>query len=133
MRAQSLLICGLMALAACGTPLERCERDVTRDLRVLNGLIADTQRNISRGYGTETRTSVRYRYVPCYYKDGRTRFCNRSYTTTREVPVAIDLETERNKLDSMLEKRAQLESEAREGIRDCRARFPGDPALERDT
>lgn len=48
----------LLALAACGTPLEQCQRAATADLRMLEGERAERQRNLSRGYALEPPPGV---------------------------------------------------------------------------
>lgn len=55
------------ALAACGTPQERCIASATRDLQVVNDLIAETEGNIARGYGYEKYEVTTHHMVPCSY------------------------------------------------------------------
>ena len=54
-----------LILVACGTPQERCINQQTRDLRVVEGLIADTQRNLDRGYAVEEYTVTTVEWQPC--------------------------------------------------------------------
>ena len=61
-RAQLLLP---LILTACGTPQERCITQQTRDLRGVDGLIADTQRNLDRGYAVEDYTVTTVEWQPC--------------------------------------------------------------------
>ena len=55
----ALMILPFLALAACATPREQCIGQATRDLRVLNSLIAETQGNLARGYAIEEQQEVR--------------------------------------------------------------------------
>jgi hypothetical protein len=38
----------LLLLTACGTPQEQCINSVTRDMRVVDRLIAETEANLAR-------------------------------------------------------------------------------------
>src|SRR5690606_21382542 len=44
------LVALVLMIAACGTPQERCIDDATRELRRIDGLIADTEAALARGY-----------------------------------------------------------------------------------
>ena len=128
MRATLLVIPVL--LTACATPREACIADVTRDVRVLDGLIAETRANLSRGFAVERREDVVTRTTFCTGRneDGSTfRFrCEETDTRTREIPVAIDLNAERAKLDSLEQRQAQNRINAQAGIAQCQAQFPAD-------
>lgn len=124
-----LLLLPLLALAACATPLERCERAATEDLRVLDALIVETQQNIDRGYAIdqEIRESPYLRL--CYGRsvdDGRLGmvFCNDRRTIVRDRPVAIDLDAERAKLASLKAKRSEVAQRAAVALASCHAQFP---------
>ena len=124
-----LLLLPLLALAACATPLERCERAATEDLRVLDALIVETQQNIDRGYAVdqEIRESPYLRL--CYGRsvdDGRLGmvFCNDRRTIVRDRPVAIDLDAERAKLASLKAKRSEVAQRAAVALASCHAPFP---------
>jgi len=51
----------LALLAACATPREQCISDVSRDFRVLNSLVAQTQANLARGYAV---VEEQWRHIP---------------------------------------------------------------------
>lgn len=123
----SLLLLPLL-LAACATPREACIGDATRDLRVVNALVAQTRANLQRGYAIEEEQDLRTLYRSCRVDnaDGTTGTyaCPRTVVVTNEVPVAIDLNAERAKLESLLERRDQLESAVQPAIRQCMARYP---------
>lgn len=137
MRNAALALLLIPALAACGTPQERCIDGQTRDLRVLTGLIAESEASIARGYGYEEQLVRRMEYVQCNRwrrvrdNQGRivtvpsTSFCWEPYTDTVKKPVAIDIEAEKRKLAEMKVKQAELRKRADAGILACRQQFPG--------
>ncbi|MEM8553430.1 MAG: hypothetical protein AAGF71_01255 [Pseudomonadota bacterium] len=107
---RSLIVLACLALAACGTPQQQCERQVTRESRTLDKLIVETEENIERGF------RYVYEYDRNYYGY---RFCGgRSYygsicyggygpdRTRREE--AIDPVSEQRKLESLRSKRSEL-------------------------
>ncbi len=119
-------------LAACGTPQEQCINRETRDLRVVNRLIAETEGNLARGYGYEEYTVYETDFVPCGYlpDDGdpatgrEIRFCRDRVPETTRRPVAIDLAAEQRKLDGLLARRRDLEARAEQVVAACRAAYP---------
>jgi hypothetical protein len=130
-----LLIATLgFALAACGTPQENCIRGVTRDLRVVDGLIGDTRANLARGYALEDYTTSRAVWKQCLRRTGGTTpdgrpavapglcFENEPYTVTR--PKAIDLSAEQRTLAGLISKRAQLVRQSERAVAQCRAQHP---------
>lgn len=132
---RALLLLPLALLAACGTPQERCISRVTRDLRVVDRLIDESQSNLARGYALEDRTDYRPEWVECgppvvvvteggekIVRPGRHCFEQVPYTVT--VPVAIDLAHERRKLDQLTAKRRQLARQAETAIAQCRVLYP---------
>ncbi|MEL6640412.1 MAG: hypothetical protein AAFP98_03710 [Pseudomonadota bacterium] len=128
MRATLLII--PVILTACATPREACLAEVTREVRVLDGLIAETRANLSRGFAVEERQEVRTRNTFCTGRndDGTTfRFrCEETDTVTRRVPIAIDLDAERAKLESLERRQAQNRVNADAGIAQCQAQFPAE-------
>lgn len=117
-----------LILAACATPREQCINDVTRELRVLSSLVAETQQNIARGYAVEEVQEVRVIRTSCTgtNEDGSTFTfpCEETQTIERDVPVAIDLNAERAKLDSLLERQSQLQRSTDAAIQQCIAAYP---------
>jgi hypothetical protein len=118
-------------LAACGTPQEQCINRGTRDLRVLEKLIAETQGNLTRGYAIEEYTVT----VPVWQRCSALSpapgqpappafFCFKPETQTRTRPKAIDLTAESAKLQSMLERRDQMVRAAEPLIAQCKAQYP---------
>ena len=125
----SLLIFPVL-LTACATPREACIAEVTREVRVLDALIAETRANLARGFAVEERQEIDTRRTFCIGRneDGSTfQFrCEETETVTREVPVAIDLNAERAKLESLEQRQAQNRINAQSGIAQCEARFPAE-------
>jgi hypothetical protein len=127
-----LLFAPLLILTACGTPQEQCINRNTRDLRVIQGLVDETQANITRGYAIEEYTV----YVPVWQvcevpvqtdptkPAPPPRYCFEDEPQTRTRPKAIDLRAEGAKLDSLLERRDQLARAAEGVIAQCKAQYP---------
>lgn len=127
-----LILLGLLPLAACATPGERCERAATEDLRVIDQLIAETEANIARGYAITQEIESSPRLRVCYGRGwgGQVRtgvvFCNRNETIVRDKPVAIDLKAEEAKLSSLRAKRPQTARRAAGQIAACRQHYAAD-------
>jgi hypothetical protein len=125
---KSLLILPLLGLAACATPRESCIAAASRDLTVVNQLIAQTERTINRGYGIDKRQEVRSVPRICYDErsDGtvRTEICDTTYVRDVSVPVAVDLDAERNKLRQLKQQRSRLERTTEAAVRQCVATYP---------
>lgn len=127
-------LAALALLAACGTPQERCIARETRDLRILERLIAETEGNIARGYALEEVTVWRDYWTTCVIPqapnpDGTprpplTQPCERERAETVTRAKAIDLNAERAKLASMRDKRRDLARAADSAVATCRATFP---------
>lgn len=95
--------------------------DATEDLRVVNALIDETQANIERGYAIEEQVEPRIGLNVCTGRHGSFAFCTGTDFDTRERPVALDLAEEERKLQSLIEKRQELEVRARRDIAACEA------------
>jgi hypothetical protein len=124
----SLLLLPLIVLAACATPREQCVGQATRELRVINSLITETQGNLSRGYALVVQQDVRVLRTMCegMNEDGSTFHfpCEETETFTRNVPVAIDLNAEQAKLRSLQERQAQEQRRAQTATQQCIAIHP---------
>ncbi len=118
-----LPILALLLLAACATPLERCIASATKELRVLSGLIASTRANINRGYAIVTENYFVTEEQVCGLVDGEAVYCDIPVAESRDVPVAIDLNAEQAKLDSLLTKRAELAMRADAVIGHCKNQY----------
>jgi hypothetical protein len=111
-----------LLLVACATPQQRCELQATRDLRVVNELIAETQATLRRGYALREEQRTRVGTSICYGGGDNFGygFCWGNDTYTRVRPVAVNLDEERAKLQTLLQKREELEVQARAQIEACR-------------
>ncbi|MBT8408390.1 MAG: hypothetical protein KJN93_02050 [Alphaproteobacteria bacterium] len=121
---RSLLILALATLTACGTPQDRCRAKATRDLRVVVDLIEDLQVDIDRGYRLEERTNPTIGIALCSGNNDNSLFCFGNRTSTRKVPVAIDIPAEREKLAALEIKRRELAARAQRELAACEAQFP---------
>lgn len=120
----------LLALTACGTPQEQCVATVTRDMRVVDRLIAEAEGNLARGYAFASVTELRPVFVDCTPEptvevpDPRPRQCLKNEERTVSRPVAIDLTAEAAKLASLQTKRAQQAAAATAAIAACQRQYP---------
>lgn len=124
----ALYMIPLLALTACATPREACINNAMRDLRILNSLITETRANIARGYALEERQDVLTLPRTCSGRnaDGTafTFRCDKVETFTTTVPVAINLDDERAKLETLLERQSQLKPATDQAIAQCIAANP---------
>jgi hypothetical protein len=129
-----ILLPGLLILAACGTPQQQCINRETRDLRVVERLIAEAQGNLDRGFAYEDVTVFSTEYVDCtpqvIVPEGQPvpeverRLCLEEVPQTVRRPVAIDLADEQRKLDGLVVKRRELTARAEGAIAACQAAYP---------
>lgn len=128
-----LLPLGLLALlAACGTPQEQCIRQGTRDLTVLDRLIAESRATLERGYALAEVETSSLQWRPCGYPrpaaPGKPAppppMCMVEVPQWTTRPVSVDLKAEQAKLASMEVKRKELARAAEPHIRSCKAQFP---------
>jgi hypothetical protein len=133
-RLTALALC--LLLAACGTPQDRCIASVTRDLRVVDRLIADTEANLARGYALVNQTV----FVPAWdYCTGPVlvqpaaggppmlipgQWCLDDDPVTVRRPVAIDPAAEKRKLAGLQDQRRKILARAEPAIAQCRASYP---------
>lgn len=122
-----------LALAACGTPQERCISRNTSEYRTVSRLLAEVEANLARGYAWEERQVVRDRLTQCrnYARDrdgnvvaiGYTP-CWRDYVDTERYRVPIDPAAERRKRDNLAARRAALSDSAAAYVEACKKAFP---------
>ncbi|MFP4275488.1 MAG: hypothetical protein ACLFRU_10730 [Paracoccaceae bacterium] len=118
-----LLLLALVTLSACSAR-DLCISRATQDLRVMEGLIAETRATIARGYAIEERTVPAEELRICHDSEGKERPCWVTVPRLERKPVSVDLAAERRKLDSMRAKRDALAREAEAAMRACRAAYP---------
>lgn len=132
MRRAAAAIAPLLILAACATPREACINDATHDLRRVNALVVETQQNLARGFGLETRQETRVVPSRCTGhgtdpegNDFTFRYsCERTEVHDREYPVTIDIAAERRKLDQLLDQQRRLERQSQAQVQACIAAHP---------
>lgn len=126
-----------VALVACGTPQEQCIARETRDLRVVDRLIAETEGNLARGYAFEDITISRIVWVRCdpliapppvegapIPAPAAPRLCLADEEETITRPKAIDLGAERSKLAGLKAKRKALSAAANRSMAACQKAYP---------
>lgn len=132
----------LLFLTACGTPQEQCINAATRDMRVVDRLIAETEGNLARGYAYQEVTVYVTEWVDCTPRpvlppeggrgDGAEvippviapQMCLEDVPQTTRRAVAIDLVAEQAKLDSLKAKRTKQAKAAAPAIAQCKADHP---------
>lgn len=126
-----------VVLLGCGTPQEQCIARETRDLRVVNRLITESEGNLKRGYAYEEVVVSRPVWVTCVPppapspvngapapEPATPRLCldDRDETVTR--PVAIDLAAEQSKSEGLKAKRNSLAAASDRSIAACKKAYP---------
>ncbi|MGB3278944.1 MAG: hypothetical protein WBA92_07110 [Pseudorhodobacter sp.] len=127
-----VLISFMALLAGCGTPQERCIAAATRDMRVVDRLITETEGNLNRGYALEEVEITRDRWVICRPAQAGTattppqpaEMCLQEFDYTVTKPRAINLADERVKLAELQKKRMALEKAARPAVASCKLAHP---------
>lgn len=133
----ALVLATLPLLAACATEQERCKLSVTRDLRTLDRLITELERDVARGFTIveEERTRTVWEYcepvVVVRGPDGKPlpqqpkpRMCMDDETYVVERPQAIDVAAERRKLAGLKQQRAEVYRSASTGVAQCERQYP---------
>ena len=118
----------LLFVAACATPREECINNATSDASVMGSLINKTKGNLTRGYALEQRQDIRTVRGICRGRneDGSsfTFGCDETDTFTTTVPVAIDLNAERAKLQSLQERFTLVQAASNQAVAQCIAIHP---------
>ena len=128
MKRLALLAFGL--LAACGTPQEQCIAANTRNLQVVDRLIRETQGNLTRGYGYETVTAYQPQWIDCTPRpteanpEPARQMCFEQVPVSIRQEVALDLNAESAKLQSLQDKRKTLAKAAEGVVAQCQAKYP---------
>jgi hypothetical protein len=123
MRPLVLLAPCLILLAACANPRNDCVENAMRDVRVLETLIEETERNLDRGYATQAEPTIRHGVSLCLSPSNPLGICTTAQAEVRERPVAIDQVAERRKLRQLQTREAELRERARLEVAACEARF----------
>lgn len=120
---KSLPLLAALALSACLSPREQCEKDATANIRGLELAIANAQANIDRGYAIRQEDDTRFTYGLCN-RSGNFQMCLKDEVRTKDVPVAIDLDEERRKLASAKKRLEQEKRLASSRVAQCQAQYP---------
>lgn len=127
-----LILAAPFVLVACGTPQEQCITRNTRDLRIVDRLISETQANLDRGYAYEAVSVSTPTWVTCDTPRlpvagvrPPPRLCFEDVAQTVTRPKAIDLANEARKLEGLQAKRRQLAGAAEAVIARCKVEYPG--------
>lgn len=123
----ALTCAAMLGLAACGTPTERCEANVTAEQRNVARLLQDVEENIARGYAWEYATTddTGFRFCAGGFRGGYGRVglgyssCYGGPQTTRKR-VPIDPAAEMRKRDALQQRLAALSAQ---GPSQCAARY----------
>lgn len=126
------LILGCVLVAGCGTPQERCIAGATRDLRIVDRLIVQTQGNLDRGYALVDVERSTDRWVICAPGRPATattpalapQMCLQEYDYTVTEPRAINLADERVKLAELKKKRVLLDKASLPAVASCKLAHP---------
>ncbi len=123
-------ISALLILSACATPQEQCINAATRDMQVVDQLIAETEGNIQRGFALERETIYRTEFQDCTPRateknpEPKQRMCPVEVPETTTRPKAVDLNAEKAKLKSLTTKRAAQGKAAHAAMAQCRVQYP---------
>lgn len=123
-----------LALAACGTPQDRCISRNTGEYRTVSRLLAEVEANLARGYAWEERQVVRDHLTQCrdLHRDRKGNVqvsyspCWRDTVETERYRVPIDPAAEIRKRDNLAARKAALASRAAAYVSACKAAFPED-------
>jgi hypothetical protein len=125
-----IIIPTLLILTGCATPQERCINTATRDMRVVDQLIAESMATLTRGYALESQTIYRTDFADCTprataeYPNPKPKMCMVEVPETVTKPKAVDLAAERAKLRGLEAKSAEQSTAAAQVIAQCRAQYP---------
>lgn len=117
------LILLALTLAACASPQERCVLNATKELRTVDGLIAESEANLARGYAIDRELERRPRLTFCaggIRSNVGLSFCRDTDVYVRDRPVALDPEAERRKLALLRDRKARLEAASSQAVAACR-------------
>ena len=122
----------VLALAACGTPQERCISRNTSEYRAVSRLLAEVEGNLARGYAWEERQIVRTELDDCPYivvndeGEGQIayRSCLRDVVDTERYRVPIDPASETRKRDNLAARKAKLAPAAARAVDACKVAYP---------
>ena len=119
-----LPLMSVIALGGCIDEYEQCLRNNSKDIRVVDQLIVETQATLARGYGFETVIEMVTEEQPCLDINQEPTICLVEVPVTKQVPVAIDLDAERRKLEQLLDQKQALQARYAQAQQICREKYP---------
>jgi len=112
------VLIALAALAACGTPEERCLRRATPDYSTIDAEIAETEANIARGYRVvPSNTTVG---LGLCTQSGPVNLC---LDTSHDLPPRtepVDVQAEKGRLAALRARRADMVATSQRAMEACR-------------
>lgn len=118
----------VLLLSACLDPQQACLDRADRDLRVVRNLIDDTEATLARGYAIRSETRIVNYNTFCLGHHGRHNtgavFCDRTRVVTSRTPIAVDLNVERRKLESLKRKEQELQAKTQSALASCETSEP---------
>jgi hypothetical protein len=122
----------VLAVAACGTPQERCISRNTQEYRTVSTLLSEVEGNLARGYAWQERTVTHTEWDDCSYvvrdSDGNAhvmhRSCMREVPDTERYRVPIDPAAEKRKRDNLVARKKALTPPAVAAVDACKAAYP---------
>lgn len=124
----AFIILPFAVLAACADPRDICINEATRDTRVLNALISQTEGTLDRGYALVEKQDVRTVHNRCQGENSDgitiTYLCDDITTVTTLVPSAVNLDDERDKLRTLKERLVQSQAASNQAVAQCIAQHP---------
>lgn len=123
----------LLLLSACASPRASCLANATRDVAVLDSLIAQIEGNLARGYAIRQEPYVTSGLDLCIGNAGPWgwggpgpvgwNYCNQVETRYRAIPVPIDRADQQRKLNELKQTRAAKAREATAAAARCDALY----------
>ncbi len=117
-----LLLALPAVLGACAEAArDQCLRAAVEEVRTIDGLIAETEAGVARGYGISRQTVPYLERRRCADGAGT---CLYTETEVIETPKAIDPRSESRKLGLLRARREAAVPRALHHIATCKARYP---------
>ncbi len=98
--------------------------NATKELRTVDGLIAESEANLARGYAIDRELERRPRLTFCaggIRSNVGLSFCRDTDVYVRDRPVALDPEAERRKLALLRDRKARLEAASSQAVAACQS------------
>ena len=117
-----------LVLAACISQRDTCINTANKEMAVINNLVAVTRANVDRGYALTEQTEFVQVYKHCLDTLGQPTgsMCPTLEPVTKLVPTAIDLNLEYQKLKSLEQRQAEMQSAVNARIQQCIATYPAE-------